>query len=133
MLQSLNLAFFAFHTAWMVFLCVGWAWRRSRPWHLGAVGLTAASWFGLGYWYGWGFCLCTEWHWQVRERLGYQDPPSYTQLLIEQLTGLELSATVADALTGGVFALAAVLSVALSVRDRRRWPPSGTEGGGAEG
>lgn len=125
MLSSLNLAFFAFHTAWMAFIVVGWAWRRSRPWHLGAVGLTAASWFGLGYWYGWGFCLCTEWHWQVRERLGYKDDPwSYTQLLIGELTGLEPRAAFAELLTAGAFALATVLSVALNLRDRRRWPLS---------
>lgn len=125
MLSALNLAFFAFHTVWMAFIVAGWAWRRSRPWHLGAVGLTAASWFGLGYWYGWGFCLCTEWHWQVRQRLGYaDDPPSYTQLLIGELTGLEPSATAAEWLTAGAFFLAAALSVALNLRDRRRWPLS---------
>jgi hypothetical protein len=69
MLEALNVAFFVVHGAWTVFNCVGWAWRRTRRLHLIAVGLTAASWVGLGARYGWGYCPCTDWHWQVREQL----------------------------------------------------------------
>ena len=73
MLFILNLLFFVFHTAGMIFNLVGWAWRRTRPFHLLTIGLTAFSWFILGIWHGWGFCLCTQWHWEVRQRLGYLD------------------------------------------------------------
>jgi hypothetical protein len=114
----LNVGFFAFHTLWIGFTCVGWLWRRTRPWHLTAVGLTAFSWFGLGLWYGWGFCPCTDWHWQVRARLGYRDPDSYTHLLLRELSGVDVLPAQADALTAGVFALAAMLSIALNLRDR---------------
>jgi hypothetical protein len=117
--ELLNLAFFAFHTAWIGFVCAGWIWRRTRRWHLLAVGLTALSWFGLGLWYGWGYCPCTDWHWQVRERLGYVDPPSYTQLLIRVVTGIDLGSRAANALTLGVLVAAAAMSVALHARDRR--------------
>ena len=58
----LNGLFFVFHTAWIAFNCVGWIWRRTRPWQLATVSLTALSWFGLGVWYGWGYCPCTDWH-----------------------------------------------------------------------
>ena len=54
--ETLNVGFFVFHTAWIVFNCVGWAWRRTRRWHLATVSLTALSWFGLGIRYGWGYC-----------------------------------------------------------------------------
>jgi hypothetical protein len=118
--EILNLGFFACHTVFLVFNCVGWIWRRTRRLHLVTVGLTALSWFGLGIWYGWGYCPCTDWHWQVRERLGYRDPASYTQLLLSVVLGIELTPVQADALTAGVFALTAVLSVVLNVRDRRR-------------
>ncbi len=36
MLITLNLLFFVFHTAWMIFNMLGWAWRRTRPFHLQA-------------------------------------------------------------------------------------------------
>jgi hypothetical protein len=117
--ELLNLAFFAFHTAWIGFVSAGWIWRRTRRWHLLAVVLTALSWFGLGVWYGWGYCPCTDWHWQVRERLGYIDPPSYTQLLIRVVTGIDLGSRAANALTLGVLVAAAAMSVVLHVRDRR--------------
>jgi hypothetical protein len=118
--HALNVGFFIFHTAWIAFNCLGWIWKRTRPWQLATVSLTALSWFGLGVSYGWGYCPCTDWHWQVRARLGYQDPPSYTQLLIRELTGVSLSPQVADGLTVGTLIVVTVLGVVLTVRDRRR-------------
>ena len=32
--EFLNVAFFAIHSSWIA--CTGWAWRRTRKWHLGA-------------------------------------------------------------------------------------------------
>jgi hypothetical protein len=118
--EMLNVAFFVFHTSWIAFTCLGWAWRRTRRWQLVAVSLTALSWFGLGILYGWGYCPCTDWHWKVRARLGYRDPPSYTQLLIREFTGVELASTVANALTVGTLAAVAALGLALNLRDLRR-------------
>ena len=116
----LNLAFFAFHSAWIVFNCVGWAGRATRRWQLATVALTALSWFGLGPWYGWGYCPCTDWHWRVRARLGYHDPPSYVQLLIREVTGVELDAFQAETLAVGTLVTVALLSVWLNLRDARR-------------
>jgi hypothetical protein len=82
------------------------------------MGLTGVSWFGLGIRYGWGYCPCTDWHWQVRERLGYIDPPSYTQMLITVLTGRDIGTTAANVITVVVFAASLVLSVVLRLRDR---------------
>jgi hypothetical protein len=111
--QALNFGFFVFHTTWI--------WRRTRRWHLTTVGLTALSWFGLGPWYGWGYCVSTDWHWQVRERLGYRDDPSsYMQLLISEVLGVNLSPFWSDALTGGMFAIVAVFTIVLNLRDVRR-------------
>jgi hypothetical protein len=115
----LNIAFFGVHTLWTVFNCVGWMWRRTRPWHLAAVTMTGASWFVLGIWHGWGYCPCTDWHWRIRERLGYVDPPSYTQLLFRELTGVDPGARAADVVTAAVFAVSLLLSVVLNLRDRR--------------
>ena len=120
MLQVLDAAFFAFHSLWIAFNCVGWAWRRTRRWHLATVAVTALSWFGLGALYGWGYCPCTDWHWQVRERLGYRDPPNYLQLLVGGLTGTQLSAGMAEALALGTLIVAAALTLLLNLRDIRR-------------
>jgi hypothetical protein len=117
--EALNTGFFIFHTSWIVFNCLGWSWKRTRRWHLATMALTAVSWFGLGIRYGWGYCPCTDWHWQVRARLGYHDPPSYIQLLIKEVTGVDLTTASADALTVVVFAAAGLASIVLNLRDLR--------------
>jgi len=116
---ALNIVFFVVHTSWVAFNCVGWIWRRTRPWQLASVSLTALSWFGLGVWYGWGYCPFTDWHWEVRARLGHDDPPSYIQLLIRELTGIDLDPAWADALTVTTLLAAGLLSIVSHVRDRR--------------
>jgi hypothetical protein len=117
--ELLNAAFFVFHTSWIAFTCLGWIWRATRPWQLATAGLTALSWLGLGMVYGWGYCPCTDWHWQVRARLGYEDPPSYTQVLIREITGVNLPPGVADGLTVGILVAVTVLGVVFTLRDRR--------------
>ena len=121
--EILNVGFFVFHTAWIAFNCVAWIWRRTRPWQLATVTLTTVSWFGLGVQYGWGYCPCTDWHWQVRARLGYQDPPSYIQLLVRELTGIDLGPSSANLLALITLVAVAAASVVLSVRDRRGTRP----------
>jgi hypothetical protein len=115
----LNVGFFVFHSSWILFNCIGWMWRETRVWQLVTVALTALSWFGLGIWYGWGYCPCTEWHWQVRARLGHHDPPSYIQLLIRELIGVDLGPEPANALALVTLTVVAVVSVVLNIRDRR--------------
>jgi hypothetical protein len=126
-LQFLNVFFLVFHTTWMLFNCVGWIWKRTRPWHLLTVALTAASWFVLGFWYDWGYCVCTDWHWQVRDRLGYpRDYETYTQLLIREVTGFDVPGQEAELITAGIFAVVTVLTIVLNLRDflrKRRTTP----------
>ena len=119
MLQIWNIFFLVFHTVWMLFNCVGWAWRRTRRWHLITTGLTAASWFLVAWWFNYpiGYCLCTDWHWQVREKLGYPRDYSYTHFLFLELTGIDVSARLSDRVTGGVFLLTTVLTLILNIRD----------------
>jgi hypothetical protein len=118
--EALNLGFFIFHTAWIVFNGVGWIFRRVRRWHLATIALTAVSWIGLGTWYGLGYCPLTDWHWRVRARLGYHDPNSYMQLLIAEVLRVKLTARWADALTGSLFAIVGGLSIILNLRDVQR-------------
>ena len=120
--SALNVFIFVFHTAWVLFNCLGWIWRRTRRWNLATLTVTGLSWFVLGIWYGWGYCPCTDWHWQVRERLGFVDPPSYTQLLMTELTGIDVSTGTANIITVTVFAVSLLLSIVLNVKARPLHP-----------
>ncbi|WP_350356651.1 DUF2784 domain-containing protein [Fodinibius salicampi] len=121
MYELLNIFFLFFHTAWMLFNLFGWIWKRVRKWNLLSLLLTAFSWFGLGIWYGLGYCPCTHWHWLVRRELGYTNmPSSYIKFLIQELTAMNISAVAVDWLTGVSFGLALILSVALNIRDYKQ-------------
>jgi hypothetical protein len=129
--QALDIGFFTFHSLFIGFILSGWAWRRTRPAHLAAVALTIASWAGLGLYYGFGYCPCTDWHWQVRIELGHFDMPrSYLKFLLDEITGGDAPDRWVDAAAVGALTLVTLLSGTLYWRDRKRsalQPPSTIE------
>jgi len=118
MLRFLDWFFIIFHTGFTLFNMTGWIWRATRRIHAITIILTAFSWFFLGIWYGWGYCFCTDWHWQVREALRRPiRSNSYIHFLIMELTGYDAPPMLVDAATLVVFILCAILSFALNGRD----------------
>ena len=121
MLALLDVLFLVLHSGLVLFNLTGWIWRRTRRWHLVVIGLTVLSWFGLGLFYGWGYCPCTDWHWQVKRALGETGlPNSYIKYYLDRTSGLDWDPPVVDGLVlvCGLGALA--ISVVLNVRDWRR-------------
>ena len=119
LLHVLDLFFVLFHTAWILFSLFGWIPRRTRRANLVVLLLTAASWLGLGFFFGLGYCPLTDWHWQVLRALGHRDlPRSYTQYLLIRLLGIRLAASTVDVLTAAGAAAALVVSVWLNIRAR---------------
>lgn len=117
----LNIFFFVFHTVFTLFNCIGWAIPSLRKWHLITLLLTAFSWFVLGIWYGWGYCVCTDWHYTVRERLGLHDQQgSYIRFLINKLFGVDLNEQLVENATLVVFICCVILSIGLNIRDYQR-------------
>ena len=121
MYAFLDKFFFVFHSALMIFILLGWIWKKTRLANLIVILLTAFSWLVLGIWYGFGFCPSTEWHWQVREKLGYYDMPnSYTKFLADSLTGLDVSQKMVDVFAVLFLMLTLVSSVWTNVKDWRK-------------
>jgi hypothetical protein len=123
MLVFLDIFFVIFHGALVVFNITGWIWRRTRRLHLVTMGLTCLSWIGLGFFYGFGYCPSTDWHWQVKRSLGETNlPNSYVKYYLDRMTGLDWNSSLVD---NGVAALgiaALIISIALNVRDRAAEP-----------
>lgn len=118
MYALLDIGFIVFHSGLILFNLFGWIWKSTRPWNLVTLLLTGLSWFFLGIWYGWGYCPCTDWHWQVRRELGYTDMPhSYIKFLVEYLTGIEVSAELVDTATVVLFFIALFISVYVNYRN----------------
>jgi hypothetical protein len=120
MLRALDIAFVVFHTALVVFNLAGWAVPRLRRANLVTLGLTGLSWGGLGFFYGFGYCPFTDWHWMVLRRLGETGlPRSYIQYLLIRLFGLRVDAGVVDTVVLLSFLAALGVSLTLNIRDLR--------------
>jgi hypothetical protein len=116
--QFLNIFFLVFHTVLILFNVFGWIPKKTRLLNLISQTLVAFSWFVLGIWYGWGYCFCTDWHWRVRELLGYQDiSNSYIHFLILQLTYINFNEQLVMNATLAVFLVSFSASIVLNVRD----------------
>ena len=112
---------FLAHAALVLFNLTGWIWRRTRRAHLITISLTLFSWFGLGLFYGWGYCPCTDWHWEIKRQLGETDlPASYIKYYLDRWSGLEWNPWWVDlmVLSGGFGPFFA--SAELNRRDRRK-------------
>ena len=121
MYRALDIFFFVFHSVLVLLIVFGWLWKRTRKANLAMILLTAFSWGVLGFWYGFGYCPCTDWHWQVRLKLGHTNMPfSYIKFLIDAPTGWDVNATLVNVLTVTVFAIAFGASAYLNVADFRR-------------
>ncbi len=113
--------FFVFHSALIVLILFGWLWKKTRLANLIVILFTSFSWAVLGIWYGFGYCPFTDWHWQVRIKLGHSNmPSSYTKFLVDSLTGLDVSERLVDTLAVLLLAAALVASVWTNLRDWRR-------------
>lgn len=121
MLAVANIFFFVFHTALILFNVLGWIWRGTRKWNLLTLALTFVSWCVMGLWKGMGYCICTDWHWQIRRAMGLHDhADSYLVLLVQKLTGWNPPIGLVNSVAGVVFVGSLAMSVGLNVRDWRR-------------
>ncbi len=97
MYRVLDHFFIVIHSCLVLFNLSGWAFKRTRRIHLMIISVTLFSWFGLGLFYGWGFCPLTQWHWQVKYQLGeILLPDSYIKYYADKLTGLSWEPLVVD-------------------------------------
>lgn len=116
----LNIYFFVIHTSIVIFNLVGWGFKKTRKFHLGLQIITLFSWFIIGAWYGWGYCFCTDWHWDVREKMGFKDEStSYIHFLFLKITGINAPVALVDQVTLITLLICFLLSVWLNIRDFR--------------
>ena len=119
MLQIIDYFFLLFHSALILFNVFGWIVPRWRFANLISLSLTAFSWFVLGIWYGIGYCPFTDWHWKVRQLLGYHDQSnSYIHFLILKITGVNLPKNWVDTTTAIVFFMAFYISIYFFLQKR---------------
>jgi hypothetical protein len=120
MLVLANAFFFVFHSALILFNVFGWIPRRTRRLNFICLSLTAVSWGLMGLWYGMGYCVLTDWHWQIRAALGIRESAdSYIVLLVQKLTGWTPPTSLANSVALWVFLASFGASVGLNGKDYR--------------
>jgi Protein of Unknown function (DUF2784) len=118
-LQIIDYFFILFHSVLILFNISGWIVPRWRLANLVTLLLTAFSWFVLGIWFGIGYCPFTDWHWKVRQLLGYHDQSnSYIHFLIMKITGINLPENWVDTTTVVMFFTAFIISVYFTIKKR---------------
>ena len=118
-LHFIDYFFTLFHSVLILFNAFGWIVPRWRFANLITLSLTAFSWFGLGIWYGIGYCPFTDWHWKVRQLVGYNDQSnSYIHFLILKITGINLPENWVDTTAVIVFFTAFFISLYFALKKR---------------
>lgn len=116
-MKTLDIFFTVFHTCLIFFNLFGWIWQRTRRLNLICLLLTGASWVFLGFFYGFGYCPLTDWHFNVLRKLGHTDlPDSYLSFLFTRLTGIHIDQSLVDAVTLVGLIAALVISLILNFR-----------------
>lgn len=118
-LHLIDYFFFFFHSIFILFNVFGWIIPRWRFANLITLSLTAFSWFVLGIFYGLGYCPFTDWHWEVRRLLGYNDQSnSYIHFLILKILRINLPESLVYMATVIVFFTAFSVSIFLAIKKR---------------
>ena len=114
MLLFLDILLFIVHIVVITFNLTGWIWKRTRRLHLWVVLLTWISWLGFGLFYGFGYCFLTDWHWDIKRKLGETHlPNSFIQYLFEQF-GFSIQPSMTDTITLIAFLFATVMCLYFS-------------------
>lgn len=114
----LDYFFLIFHTIFTLFNIFGWITIKTRKIHLITMLVTLFSWFVLGLKYGWGYCFCTDWHWQIRYKMGYRDMSySYIHFLLLKITGIDFNENLIIQLTFIIFFICLAISIIMNLYD----------------
>ena len=112
MLKFLDIFYTIIHLMIIGFNMFGWISPRTRKAHLITIAATAASWFILGIWFGWGYCPVTDWQWEVKEKLGERDlPASFITYFANKLTGKNFSDQLVNNVTLIIFVILIIITL----------------------
>lgn len=109
-----------FHSAMVLFVLFGWTPKSTRKAHLIVIALILISWLGIGVYKGViGYCPLTDWHWDIKYELGERNiPSSFTEYMLEKITGLDLDRKLVDTGTAAGLILSVLAAGYVNLRAR---------------
>ncbi len=112
MLKVLDVLFFILHILIIGFNLFGWIWPKTRNLHIFLVALTLCSWLIAGIWFGFGYCVITDWHWDIKKQLGEVNlPSSFISYLLNNIFQLNIGESLIDVFTGVGFILSIIMAI----------------------
>jgi len=105
------------HVSFIGFCVFGWMFKSTRKANLIFLGATFVSWFLFGIWKGIGYCVITDYHYQIKTFLGETNLPySYIKYLWDGAFPVSITPQAADILTIVVFFACIVGSIVLNIK-----------------
>ena len=112
--KALDIILEFLHIAIIGFNLFGWIFPKTRFLHWISVNITAFSWLVMGFFYGFGYCFLTDWHWQVKSLLNSMPPENSFITYFLHKMGLHIESSIVDVITAVAFAAVFILSWVLN-------------------
>lgn len=102
--QLLDLFMHIIHLSAIFFLLVGWTFHETQLPHFVLAWLVFLSWFGLGLIYGFGYCLMTDVHWRIKDKLGARPSAKvYVKYMLDKVLPINIDEGFVDQVSTYVF------------------------------
>ncbi|MEQ8336384.1 MAG: DUF2784 domain-containing protein [Cyclobacteriaceae bacterium] len=113
MLQLYDIGFTVFHSAFILFVLLGWIHPKTQRVHQVALLVTLIAWLLIGWYVGTiGYCPLTDWQWDIKRQLGERNlPSSFTEYVAEKLTGIDFNKTYIDIATAAGLAFGVIMAI----------------------
>ncbi len=85
-LDILDFFFEIFHIVFILWNLFALWFKKLRIYHFIGLNITLFSWIILGFWFGFGYCFLTDFHWQIKIQKGVKDlPVSFIDYLLRKM------------------------------------------------
>tara|TARA_Y100001972_G_C7662029_1_gene334064 strand:+ start:2667 stop:3041 length:375 start_codon:yes stop_codon:yes gene_type:complete len=113
MLQLYDIGFTVFHSAFILFVLLGWIHPKTQRVHQVALLITLVAWLLIGWYVGTiGYCPLTDWQWDIKRQLGERNlPSSFTEYVAEKLIGIDFNKTYVDIATAAGLAFGVIMAI----------------------
>ncbi|MEQ9306923.1 MAG: DUF2784 domain-containing protein, partial [Marinoscillum sp.] len=111
-----------FHSAFILFILIGWRLRQTRQIHMSALLLTLIAWLLLGLYKGViGYCPLTDWHWDVKRALGETGmPASFVEYMVEKAMGINFPTLMIDIFTASGLIFGIAMSMIIYTKESKK-------------
>ncbi len=81
--KILNIILECIHIILILWILIGWSIKKIRIFHFITINIILFFWFIVGFFYGFGYCPLTDYHWKIKSILGEKNLPySYISYLL---------------------------------------------------